>query len=154
MALQGFFVPTFIRSVHLVSPDVSAGGVVLISGTGSNCKLVNPDGSQVGCGGWGHMMGDEGSGNHSNIMYFKKKKKIISTPKASVCPSGYWIAHLAVKTVFDAKDNLVVPPHDITHVQKAMEAYFQVRAHGSSPSSLHGRQYTLINMKLNLRCQT
>lgn len=37
------------------------------------------------------------------------------------------MAHLAVKAVFDAKDNLVAPPHDVTHVRKLMEEYFQVR---------------------------
>eukprot|EP00116_Pleurobrachia_bachei_P008217 sb/3468479/ len=82
-------------------PSLSAGGVVLIAGTGSNCQLVsqssNGDISLVGCGGWGHLLGDEGG--------------------------AYSIAHRMVKTVFDDIDCLIPSQHCIKEAQVGSSEY-------------------------------
>ncbi|EZA51376.1 N-acetyl-D-glucosamine kinase [Ooceraea biroi] len=79
---------------------LESGGIVLIAGTGSNALLINPDGRTHGCGGWGHMMGDEGG--------------------------AYWIAHRACKYVFDDIDGFIEAPEPISYVWPAMRSYFNV----------------------------
>lgn len=76
------------------------GGIVLIAGTGSNCELVFKDGSGDRCGGWGHFIGDEGS--------------------------GCWITHKALKCVFDHMDNFVESPFPTDLVYYKMKDYFKV----------------------------
>uniref|UniRef100_A0A0K0DPI1 BcrAD_BadFG domain-containing protein n=1 Tax=Angiostrongylus cantonensis TaxID=6313 RepID=A0A0K0DPI1_ANGCA len=39
-----------------------SGGVILVAGTGSSCRVLLADGHVFGVGGWGHQIGDGGSG--------------------------------------------------------------------------------------------
>jgi len=87
-------------TVGTVATACECGGMALIAGTGSNCQLVNPSGERFRCGGWGHIMGDEGG--------------------------AYWISHFCIKKLFDAMDNLVPTNLDTSHVHQIMCDYFHV----------------------------
>lgn len=89
------------------------GGVVLISGTGSNCILVNPIDESCklksldqinisNSGGWGNLLGDEGS--------------------------AYWIAQKAIKYLIDVNDNFLEIDDDVTELEKLIFEHFQVKS--------------------------
>ncbi|CAD5118120.1 DgyrCDS6859 [Dimorphilus gyrociliatus] len=76
-------------------------GIVLISGTGSNCELIDPNGTNIRCGGWGQFIGDEGS--------------------------AFWIAHRVIKIVFDHTDNLKPSVHSIERSWDAIKSFFSIQ---------------------------
>ena len=44
-------------------------------------------------------------------------------------PSGYWIAHRAVKTIYDHQDGLVVSSHDQEKLKEKVFSFFNVSLH-------------------------
>nr|CDS27039.1 N acetyl D glucosamine kinase [Hymenolepis microstoma] len=77
------------------------GGIVLISGTGSNCKLIREDLSFDGVGGHGYMLGDEGS--------------------------AFWIAHRAIKTYLDNDEGLEMTSYDTSAIKRVIFDYFGLK---------------------------
>lgn len=99
--------PNVAESYVVVSDTVGSiltasnlGGLVLISGTGSNAFLRNPSGTQAQCGGWGHMLGDEGG--------------------------AWWISHRAIKTVFDHEDNFIPSPYALDRIWNLICKHFNI----------------------------
>lgn len=99
--------PTLSESYVVCSDTLGAiasasdgGGIVLISGTGSNALLLNPDGTEARCGGWGHMIGDEGS--------------------------AFWIAHQAVRGIYHEQDNFRSFPYPSDSLWSIVKEHFGV----------------------------
>lgn len=84
-----------------IATATAAGGMVLIAGTGSNSFLRNADGETFNCGGWGHMLGDEGG--------------------------AWWISHRMIKVVFDDMDNLAKAPADTSVGWSLIQKHFGVQ---------------------------
>lgn len=75
-----------------------AGGVCLIAGTGSNCRGITEHGEIFGAGGWGNMIGDEGS--------------------------AWFVAQSAIHRVIRISDGLVDPCEPVREAQALQRAIF------------------------------
>lgn len=93
----------------------SHGGVVLIAGTGSNCELMNPDGTRHRCGGWGHMIGDQGG--------------------------AFWIAQRAISRLFAIEDGLEKSQVDITRTKDLFIKHFNLTKREDILRILYGADF-------------
>ncbi|WKX94036.1 hypothetical protein Q1695_011360 [Nippostrongylus brasiliensis] len=96
------FEHVFINSdaVATVASAFENGGVILIAGTGSSCRVLLENGRVFGVGGWGHIIGDGGS--------------------------GFWIALRAIRMLFDEDDGMETP-HDSTDlIRELMLKHFKI----------------------------
>ncbi|CAL1531749.1 unnamed protein product [Lymnaea stagnalis] len=94
---------TFVGSdtQSVLASALPNGGVVLIAGTGSNCQLINPDGTMARCGGWGHLIGDDAS--------------------------AIWITLKAIKVYFDHEDGFLPCPHSTAVVRETIFNYYNIQ---------------------------
>ncbi|MDB6018950.1 MAG: N-acetylmuramic acid 6-phosphate etherase [Pedosphaera sp.] len=62
---------TALHAVQQMNGDSSTTKVLILSGTGSCCYGQNSDGKIVKVGGWGHLLGDDGSGYEIGLRALK-----------------------------------------------------------------------------------
>uniref|UniRef100_A0A1I8BTE4 N-acetyl-D-glucosamine kinase n=1 Tax=Meloidogyne hapla TaxID=6305 RepID=A0A1I8BTE4_MELHA len=120
------------ESLFLTSDAVAAvatcfekSGIVLIAGTGSNCRLLKSDGSVHGVGGWGHLVGDEGG--------------------------AFWISMRAIRYIFAFEDGMLedtfpnnfmldesVDVADIQAVNEDLHKHFKIKTKEELLNILYG----------------
>lgn len=130
----GLFKLVTINNKSLIRYHLIFVGIVLISGTGSNCLLINSDGSTRNCGGWGHELGDHGSGILVCYTFIYRYNSTVHFSFTHVCTKaifvmyklGFWIARKAITSVYYHWDNFELSKHDIAKVEQILRQYFQV----------------------------
>ncbi|KAK6733022.1 hypothetical protein RB195_017033 [Necator americanus] len=88
-------------SVATVAAAFEHGGIVLIAGTGSSCRVLLEDGRVFGVGGWGHVIGDGGS--------------------------AFWIAIKAIRLLFDEDDGMETPHESTELIRRLLLQHFNLQ---------------------------
>lgn len=81
-----------------------AEGVILISGTGSICYGSNTNGETKRAGGWGHIIGDEGSGYYIGISAINRIARAFDGIEDSTLMTDLILNHLKLENVTELID--------------------------------------------------
>ncbi|CAH8855601.1 unnamed protein product [Trichobilharzia szidati] len=99
--------PNVAQEIHACNDSIGtyltvceSAAIVLVCGTGSICNYIRSDLTFQRVGGYGHILGDNGS--------------------------AYWIAHYAVKALIESDDKIIDTEYNMENVRKVVYSYFSI----------------------------
>jgi len=128
-----------IAIVSDILPILAAGtpdayGVALISGTGSSAYGRNADGRAKRCGGWGYLLGDEGSGYAIGRAALRHALRSIEQGTASEGLAHLVLSTLNVKTVTELT-RTIYSKSDTRHAIAALSRVVSAAANNGDPQA-------------------
>ncbi|MHA6533645.1 N-acetylglucosamine kinase [Paenibacillus sp. BAC0078] len=110
----GLSLPVFIQSEGQISLMAALGshhGMLVISGTGSICYGYSPDGSCTRTGGWGHILGDEGSGYQIGLLTLKAVMRSYDGVQPPTAMTDMIMKQHGLTVISDLKGYIYNPSH-------------------------------------------
>jgi N-acetylglucosamine kinase-like BadF-type ATPase len=119
LSKHGLAIPVFIQSegqIALMAAVGSPYGVLVISGTGSICYGYTPEGSALRTGGWGHYLGDEGSGYQLGLRTLRAVMRSYDSIAPPTVMTELIMKEYGFKQITDLKGYIYIPSHSKAEV--------------------------------------
>ncbi|MFK4470662.1 N-acetylglucosamine kinase-like BadF-type ATPase [Paenibacillus sp. RC73] len=130
---RGLVLPVFVRSegeIALMAALSSRSGVLIISGTGSICYGYLPDGSRLRTGGWGHYLGDEGSGYQVGLRTLKAVMRSFDAVHPPTIMTDMIMQEYGFQRITDLKGYIYNPAYSKAQIAAFAKICIQAAAQG------------------------
>lgn len=131
-------IPVFIQSegqIALMAAVGSPYGVLVISGTGSICYGYTPEGSSFRTGGWGHHLGDEGSGYQLGLRTLKAVMRSYDGIAPPTVMTDMIMKEYGFKHITDLKGYVYIPSHSKAEIAAFSGICIQAAEAGDAAAS-------------------
>ncbi|WP_025683165.1 BadF/BadG/BcrA/BcrD ATPase family protein [Paenibacillus maysiensis] len=135
---RGLVLPVFVRSegeIALMAALGSRSGALIISGTGSICYGYLPDGSLLRTGGWGHYLGDEGSGYQVGLRTLKTVMRSFDAIHPPTIMTDMIMREYGFQRITDLKGYIYNPAHSKAQIAAFAKICVQAATQGDDAAA-------------------
>lgn len=110
-------------------------GVLIISGTGSNTYGISRNGERYRAGGWGHLLGDEGSGYMIGLLTLKSVIKSHEGILPATAMTGRIVEHMGFRDITELKAHIYQPSIGKTEIAGFARICIEAAAAGDAAAA-------------------